>query len=289
MGYCKSEVHRESISYLSQCKKAQEVRVSDLKLQIDAVKQYRDNFITDPGQVQLYTEQIKLLQIELHDEISFISKDSRNFNIAHKVYETNRPTKYYYRLLGCKFDSIKKLVSDNGSDITSSTGILKECQKFYRHLYTKPKHPEAMNELLRAKFLAYLPVNLMTADLFNILNESLTLTELSNSLDKMKVDKSPGMDGLTVSFCRVFWPVVGKLVLASLQYGFQQGHLSPSQCRGIIRLLPKKDRDPHFVKNWRPITLLNVDYKLLTKSLASRLALVLPTLLGSDQRGFVKG
>ena len=285
----KSEIRRESISYLSQCKKDRETRVADLQLQIQAVEQYRDNFVTDPIQVRHYTEQVKFLQIELYDEVSFICKDSRDYNTARKVYETNRPTKYYFRLPGCRYDCIKKLVSEDGTELYSTSGILKECQKFYQGLYTKPKHPEAFNELLRAKFLAHIPVHLLTEDLFNILNEPVTLAELSQALNKMKVDKSPGMDGLTVSFYRVFWPVVGQLVLDSLRFAYDEGHLSPSQSRGIIRLLPKKDRNPHFVKNWRSITLLNVDYKLLTKSLASRLSLVLPTILGADQRGFVKG
>ena len=49
-----------------------------------------------------------------------------------------------------------------------------------------------------------------------------------------------------------------------LIYAYDQGTLSVSQRREIIKLIPKKDADPHFIKNWRPLTLLNCDYKIAT-------------------------
>ena len=57
----------------------------------------------------------------------------------------------------------------------------------------------------------------------------------------------------------------------------------------MITLLPKKDRDIALIKNWRPITLLNQDYKLLSKCIATRICSKLPGLINSDQTGFVKG
>ena len=49
-----------------------------------------------------------------------------------------------------------------------------------------------------------------------------------------------------------------------LIYSYDQGTLSVSQRREIIKLIPKKGADPHFIKNWRPLTLLNRDYKIAT-------------------------
>ena len=65
--------------------------------------------------------------------------------------------------------------------------------------------------------------------------------------------------------------------------------LSTSQCQGLIRLLPKKDRNLLVVSNWCPITLLNVDYKILTKLFAKRLKDILPKIVAPDQRGFIAG
>jgi len=62
-----------------------------------------------------------------------------------------------------------------------------------------------------------------------------------------------------------------------------------SQKRGIISLIPKKDKDKKYLKNWRSISLLNNDYKIVTKALALRLEKVLPTIISSNQTGYVKG
>lgn len=57
----------------------------------------------------------------------------------------------------------------------------------------------------------------------------------------------------------------------SLNYAFQTGQLSISQRLGIILLIPKKDKNLDFLKNWRPVTLLNTDYKIATKAITMRL------------------
>jgi hypothetical protein len=56
---------------------------------------------------------------------------------------------------------------------------------------------------------------------------------------------------------------------------------------GLISLLPKQDKDINYIKNWRPITILNTDYKILTKIMANRIKKVLPNLINPDQTGFV--
>ena len=65
--------------------------------------------------------------------------------------------------------------------------------------------------------------------------------------------------------------------------------MSVSQRRGVITLLPKEDSDELLLSNWRPITLLNVDYKIASKTIAKRIERVLPYLIHPDQTGFMKG
>ena len=71
-------------------------------------------------------------------------------------------------------------------------------------------------------------------------------------------------------YCR-FWNPLGKLMVDSLNYAFQTGQLSISQRLGIILLIPKKDKNLDFLKNWRTVTLLNTDYKIATKAITMRL------------------
>ena len=54
-------------------------------------------------------------------------------------------------------------------------------------------------------------------------------------------------------------------------------------------MIPKKDKALQELKNWRPITLLNCDYKIASKAIASRLKAVLENLVDNDQTGFLKG
>ena len=67
-----------------------------------------------------------------------------------------------------------------------------------------------------------------------------------------------------------------------------RGELSHSQKQAIIKLIEKKDIDKKFIENWRPISLLNIDTKLISKVLAERLKNVLLSLISSDQTAYVK-
>ena len=87
----------------------------------------------------------------------------------------------------------------------------------------------------------------------------------------------------------MFWDDLSSFLVAALNLSFTQGHLSISQCRGLITLIPKKDKPLQYLKNWRPISLLNCDYKIATKAIAARMKKVLPDLINSDQTGLLKG
>ena len=65
--------------------------------------------------------------------------------------------------------------------------------------------------------------------------------------------------------------------------------LSISQRRRIISLIPKKNKDKSLLENLRPISLLNIDYKILTKSIAKRLEKVPPNIINPNQTGYIKG
>ena len=102
-------------------------------------------------------------------------------------------------------------------------------------------------------------------------------------------NKTPGSDGFTIEFYHFFWPAIGPIMVDSFNYAFENGEMSISQKRGIISLIPKKDKDKKYLKNWRPISLLNNDYKIVTKALALCLEKVLPTIISANQTGYVKG
>lgn len=77
--------------------------------------------------------------------------------------------------------------------------------------------------------------------------------------------------------------------MESLNFAIENGSLSSEQYRGVITLIPKKDKDRRYIKNWRPITLLNLDYKIFAKCVASRISGVITKLVSPDQSGFIAG
>ena len=90
-------------------------------------------------------------------------------------------------------------------------------------------------------------------------------------MKNMENDKSTGNDGLTKEFYVTFWDDIKATFVSSLKQAKERKELSISQRKAIVKLIEKKDRDKRYIKNWRPISLLNVDIKILSKALAKRL------------------
>ena len=100
---------------------------------------------------------------------------------------------------------------------------------------------------------------------------------------------SPGSDGFTTNFYKFFWPDIKDFLYVRFLYSFKNGELTNDQKRGIINLIPKEGKDLRYLRNWRPLSLLNTDYKILTKTLSNRLQKVLPKLVNKDQVGYIRG
>ena len=121
------------------------------------------------------------------------------------------------------------------------------------------------------------------------LEDPFTLEECKKVLETFKDNKSPGEDGLTAEFYKHFFDLIGTDLIKSLNQSFEDGELCICQRRGVITLLPEEDSDLLDLQNWRPITLLNIDYKIVSTTLAKRIETVLPKLVHPDQTGFMKG
>ena len=116
----------------------------------------------------------------------------------------------------------------------------------------------------------------------------LSSKECLEALKSMASERSPGTDGLPSEFYKAFWEEIGESLTSALNFSFEIGQLPISQRRGIIKLIPKKDADPNLIKNWRPLTLLNCDYKIASKGIANRINILLPKLISDDHSGFIK-
>ena len=74
-----------------------------------------------------------------------------------------------------------------------------------------------------------------------------------------------------------------------LNFSYEKGELSASQRQAVITLIEKKGKDKTFIKNWRPISLINVDTEVLSKSIVTCIKKVLGTVVSNDQTAYVPG
>ena len=91
-------------------------------------------------------------------------------------------------------------------------------------------------------------------------------------------NKSPGNDGLTKEFYETFWEGLKQTFINSLNQAKVRKKLVTPRRQALIKLLENKDKDQHLISNWRLISLLNVNYKIISKIFASRLKKLLPNL-----------
>ena len=105
----------------------------------------------------------------------------------------------------------------------------------------------------------------------------------------MKNNRSPGNDGFSCEFFKVFWKQLGTFILRGINYSYEIGELSTAQQQGTITLIPKGNKSRQFLTNYRPICLLNTVYKLASAAIANRIKTVLPKLINEDQSGFLAG
>jgi hypothetical protein len=131
-------------------------------------------------------------------------------------------------------------------------------------------------------------VSALSAEERDLVDLPVNLPDLEKAVEAASAGRSPGLDGLSYEFYWTVLPWVGPVMVDALNAMLEEGQLAPSLRRGAVRLLPKVNGVP-LASQLRPITLLNTDYKLLSKVLVGRLLQVLPSVLRKGQLCSVKG
>jgi hypothetical protein len=112
--------------------------------------------------------------------------------------------------------------------------------------------------------------------------------EIKGVVMEVKVNSAPGPNGFMAIFFQKFWDTIQGELLSMFQ-DFWEGHLDIKRLNfGVITLVPKV-KEANCIKQYRPICLLNVDYKCFTKVLTNRLVSVAQRVVGKNQTDFIKG
>ena len=196
--------------------------------------------------------------------------------------EGERNTKYFYSLEKTRYNAktCYKMINRMGIEIESPEEILEEQRLFYEELYQKDPAVQFTWKNLDGPEV---PVNIRQQQECQI-----SLKELGEAAFSMKNGKTPGEDGIPIEFYKVFWSRIKDPLMAMAITVFERGYLHSSGRKDVLNLIPKGDKDTRYVKNLRPITLLNTDYKIIEKAIAFKMLPALEHIISKDQRGFMK-
>ena len=173
----------------------------------------------------------------------------------------------------------------DGPIVTGTGDMLEQTRQFYVDLYTE----KGVNESAQHTMLSKIKTRL-TADQAQLCEGEVTHEEITHSVKRAKNDKSPGTDGLTYEFYKSFCLSLGKEkdVIQVFNHSFENKELTNSQNYELLTRLFKKG-ERALLSNWRLISLLNTDNKILAKALSVRLSKVLANIISDDQTCRVPG
>ena len=171
------------------------------------------------------------------------------------------------------------LINKEGKIITDKVGICNIAVDFYKTLMTaKPIDENKLQQVIDRNIDKRL-----SDDQKNSIEGLFTKEEILRAIKDMKNNKSPGIDGLTREFYIIMWDVIGNDLIDVIANVCLQDQLPESWTEGLVTLIFKEKGDVNDLKNWRPITLLNTDYKIMTKALANRMRKVAGHVVNLDQ------
>ena len=162
-----------------------------------------------------------------------------------------------------------KYISDllvNGETVTGKDDIINACRDFYAELFTA----EPVDDAVIDSFVSNLPI--IPAEDRLQCEGPLTVEECLDAIKGMENGKSPGVDGLPKEFYHKFFPLFGADFVTVMTSCFEDGILCPSQRHGLITLICKDKDRKNLLTCWRPISLLTVDLKMISKVMCNRLS-----------------
>lgn len=157
-------------------------------------------------------------------------------------------------------------------------------QNYYKELYSQSQLEEEQNI---KTFLNSLNLPILNEQQNKELTAKITEEELDKAISRLKTNKSPGPDGFSSEWYKVFRTELKPYLLHIFNKALKEGKIPPTWKEATITVIPKDGKDQLECGSFRPISILNIDYKLYTSILARRVEKVLPQLIHTDQTGFV--
>jgi len=199
--------------------------------------------------------------------------------------EGETPSSFFLRLENERHAKtfVSSVFNSSGIEVSSLPEMIEAHENFYSNLFSC----QNIDLSSQRDLFTYVSSRLSESEQSSY-EGPLTLVEATEALRRSNRNKSPGADGLTVEFYFHFWDKLAEPLVTVFNQSLERGELPESMKASVTRLIHKKD-DKRLLKNWRPISLLNVDYKICLKAVSLRLAKVLGSIIDPDQTCSILG
>lgn len=225
---------------------------------------------------------------ELDDLLTYKTEGALRF-INRKYYEMGNKAS---RLLAFQLRkaqssrAVHKIKSpDNGETLTQPTDITKAFAMHYRKLYEEQSDPQR-NEKMES-FFSSIDLPKLTSEEADMVSSPITEEEIKNTIAQLKNNKSPGTDGFSGEYYKAFVGELTPILCNAYNYALEKGQAPASWSEAIISVIHKENKDPTLCASYRPISLLCVDFKILTSIIAKRIQKIIHKLVKPDQTGFI--
>lgn len=230
-------------------------------------------------------EELKHLQ---YKQQLFFQKRAEAFkfrSLKEKWEKEERCSAYFFK--HTKSKAVKRCISSlldgGGEEVRDTKGMLGIATAHFSEFFCEGEVDREGGTNMLSNIDHVVPT-----DMKELLEREVGMDEVYRALTSMKDGKVPGIDGLTKEFYFVFWDILGTVLLELFRFICEKGQMGKSMCEGVISLLHKKG-DKRVLSNYRPLTMLCVDYKIFSKVLTTRLGSALPHIIGADQTCSVAG
>jgi hypothetical protein len=280
--FAKMSVRTKALEIMACSKRKENRRLSEIEVEIAEYTRLLTVYADPQSQTIILRELEELTQ----ERNSILNKQGEKLATRAKTKwynEGERSNKYFLNLLKRQHEKseMRSLLIDN-NEVSDPEQIRREVTQFYQDLYNADNAGLVIDEtFLDEMFRVGHDENAM-------MNSPVTLNELWSTLKPTKAT-TPGPDGLSNTYLKKLWDVLGPLILDAWNYSIQTGMLPPSHKTSLLRLIPKAGKDSRLIKNWRPITLSNCDHKLITRLYNKRLLAAIEKHIVSVQTAYIKG
>lgn len=204
------------------------------------------------------------------------------FSKARYFSEGDRVTKYQMSKINVRSPTIiPTLIDDEEMHKSSISDMKLIVQSYYEKLFT----PDPSDNNIQENFLSAIQ-NRLSAEESMALKSAFTAKEIEEVISNTKGGSCPGIDGISIELYKKFKEDIAKILCCTFNFLVRLDSIPEKFTKGAVTLIFKKG-DPCRIRNYCPITLLNADYKIMTKIIALRIKRVCTKLVGPTQFAFL--